>query len=48
MENRREMFALMGAAPAGAIRYCKGNVPRGIENADGEPLLFYCAKWAAK
>ena len=41
--NGKTIAALMGA-----IRYCKGNVPHGIENADGEPLLFYCAKWAAK
>lgn len=48
MENRRETLALMGAAPAGAIQCCKGNAPHGIENTGGEPLLFYCAKWAAK
>ena len=36
------------AAPAGTIQYCKGNVPHGIENTGGEPLLFYYAKWAKK
>lgn len=44
MENRREMLALMGAALMGAIQYCKGNAPHGIENTGGEPLLFYCAE----
>lgn len=43
MENRREMFAVMGAA-----RYCRGNAPHDIESTGGEPLLFYYAKWAAK